>query len=232
MEKAAVIQTENDNDRINDNSANTNASVSKLLKNDYLSPRFKHNKNKQDANNPTGMSKISKPITTKLNLDTNADSNLSYLDNPRSYGISPFHSSTSLLKSINSITFPKSLRFDSSQEISPGFYKLPELNNNRGASIGLGKKITFKDLAHSPPPNKYNIQSIFDENLKKGKGAIFHVRLNYKNGVRIFKFLSICDVIRTKMYLAPRNMKILVRKYGKRKIRLNSNLGTEFSWMM
>jgi len=117
-------------------------------------------------------------MPTKIVTDTNSDSNLSYLNNSRNYGISPFQSSTSLQKSINSITFPKSVRFDSNKKISPGFYKLPELNNKRGAYIGFGKKITFRDLANSPPPNMYEIRSVFEENLLHNKGSIFHPKLD------------------------------------------------------
>lgn len=144
-------------------------------------------KNSENDVNISNMnpSRISKPLSTKFNIDTTINNNMSNVDSSRNYGISNFHSSNSLQNSIKCITFPRSPRFNPNEENSPGFYKLPDINNKRGASIGYGKKFAFKDTADSPPPNKYFIKSKFTENVEKGKGCIIHPKLSYKFGVNI-----------------------------------------------
>ena len=89
----------------------------------------------------------------------------------KGFGISDYHSSSTLQKSIPSISFSKTSRFfmndfhkpnnliTSPKEIFP--LLLPKPNTTKGASFGFGNRILKpphlqkKDLTH-PAPNKYN----------------------------------------------------------------------------
>jgi hypothetical protein len=140
---------------------------------------------KKECINNSSISKNSKLSISKL--AAYVDNSLilsSQIDSPRKYGSSSFHSSSSLQNSINSISFPKSSRFITSERISPGFYKLPDYVSKRSAAIGYDVKMVFEKDKESPSPNAYTIQSIFEENLMKKKGTIFHPRIEIKNGVK------------------------------------------------
>jgi len=144
-------------------------------------------KNEKDCVNNSRISKNSNLSLLKLNtrLDTSLNGRSQFVS-PRKYGNSSFHSSNSLQNSINSISFPKSSRFISSERLSPGFYKLPDQMTKRSAAIGYGDRKVFERDLKSPSPNAYTIQSIFEENLKKKKGTIFHPRIEVKNGVKFY----------------------------------------------
>jgi hypothetical protein len=98
-------------------------------------------------------------------------------NNRRLMGMSEYQSTNSLRNSSHIWSFTKSDRFSGGvykRAATDTIYKLPDTKSDRWTSQGYGER---KDLrptpgANSPPSNKYNIRSCFEDNLTKKKGPL------------------------------------------------------------
>jgi len=64
-------------------------------------------------------------------------------------------------------------------------YNLPEIKNNKYATMGFGFRKEFinkKEAENTPSPQQYELKSIFLENLKKERGCSLAQKINYKEG--------------------------------------------------
>lgn len=70
-------------------------------------------------------------------------------------------------------TFSKAPRFQErhKQKMCEALYDLPSGRMKRTTSFGIGTRFIFKHREQSPPPNSYNLPSVFD--LSKGKGQVY-----------------------------------------------------------
>jgi hypothetical protein len=93
--------------------------------------------------------------------------------NVRNYGMSNYHSSSTLQNSVNTCSFGKTLRFKDSYKkpIVETFYDLPGLKLTRSTTFGIGDRKVFKNLNNSPSPDRYNIKGSVDISLEKRKGT-------------------------------------------------------------
>lgn len=73
-------------------------------------------------------------------------------------------------------SFPKEVRFKPTAKgiCAQTSYPLPSTKTKRKAAFGYGNKYDFTKAApKNPPPNNYNIESLFKRNKKKSKGKTF-----------------------------------------------------------
>ena len=88
-------------------------------------------------------------------------------------GFSEFQSAHSLQNSSYIYSMPKSLRMDNKQnkKLCDNIYNIPEQKSKRFTNLGYGQRGNiFKDSSKFPSPQSYKYESLFDYNLKHGKG--------------------------------------------------------------
>jgi hypothetical protein len=100
--------------------------------------------------------------------------------------MSEFQSSSTLQNSIYSWTFAKQNRFNSlyRQPSTQSIYNIPENRGTRSTTFGYGTRNLFNIKASSPPPNEYNLPTVFDTNISKRKGT----KLSSKINPQVLKF--------------------------------------------
>lgn len=105
------------------------------------------------------------------------------IGNPRYPGFSQFQSEHTLQNSSYCWSFTQGRRFLFQKLLNHSIYNIPPLTTlNRQVSFTKNKrKIDFRSQALSPPPNIYNIKSIFQQNIEGHKGptiALKHSIIN------------------------------------------------------
>jgi len=123
--------------------------------------------------------RIKIPNKSKSSFNTTVLSNLA---NVRNYGMSEYHSSSSLKNSIQSWTFKKEHKFKNSYKrlLTESIYNLPEQKHLRSTSIGIGKRYDFLPLEGRGVPGSdyYKLKSDIEVNVEKKKGALIFKNSN------------------------------------------------------
>jgi len=117
--------------------------------------------------------KIKKDRDTAFNFTV-----MSNIRNPRSFGMSEYHSTNSLRNSIQSWTIGKDNRFKNNYKtiLTDSIYNIPDNKNLRHTSLGFGNKHNLMPLEGRgvPGPDTYNLKSQIEINLQKKKGALIY----------------------------------------------------------
>lgn len=147
-----------------------------MLKTGEIARFSKENSTFYDDENFINLNKMNK---TSFNLKQSHHSIPSTIitqdfNNVRSLGMSEFQSTSSYQNSVFSWTFSKSRRFNGHYKkgLTDSIYNLPDNKNMRATIQGFGNRNDSRPRVGqcSPPPNKYKIKSIFEENFEKKKG--------------------------------------------------------------
>ena len=105
------------------------------------------------------------------------------INNVRYPGFSEFFSSNALQNSSYCWSFGKDKRIKDKlyKKLNDNIYNIPDLKSSRYTIQGYGTRgeswIPFGK--GDPSPDRYNIQSVFDINIKKKCGSTLHHKLNY-----------------------------------------------------
>ena len=123
----------------------------------------------------------------------------SNIHNPRYPGFSQYNSSNSLQNSSYIWTIPKDTRIKDKgyKKLCDNIYNIPDNKSNRCTIFGFGKRSNvFESLAkNSPSPQNYKISSLFEYNIKHGKGSsisgksIETMRRRYMPGVGAYNLI-------------------------------------------
>ena len=99
----------------------------------------------------------------------------------------PTFQSCSTIQSGNVISYsiPKQERFlhHIKRDSCDSIYTLPEMKGLRSTTMGFGYRQEFinkKEVDAKPSPNKYNLLSVFSENINKERGCSISNKINYK----------------------------------------------------
>ena len=115
---------------------------------------------------------------------------MSNLGNVRNYGMSEYHSSSSLKNSIQSWTFKKEDKFNNSYKrlLTESIYNIPDQKHLRSPSMGMGKRYDFLPLEGRgvPGSDNYKLKSHIEVNVDKKKGALI-----FKNSNTLVRLLLI-----------------------------------------
>ena len=123
----------------------------------------------------------------------------SNIHNPRYPGFSQYNSSNSLQNSSYIWTIPKDTRIKDKgyKKLCDNIYNIPDNKSNRCTILGFGKRSNVFGLGakNSPSPQNYKISSLFEYNIKHGKGSsilgksIESTRRNYIPGVGAYNLI-------------------------------------------
>jgi hypothetical protein len=94
--------------------------------------------------------------------------------------MSEYQSASTLQNSVYSWTIAKSGRFGKlyKQPSTQSIYDLPDSKGSRTTTFGYGERNLFNIKSCSPPPDKYNLPNIFEENISKRKGTKLLYKIN------------------------------------------------------
>ena len=134
-----------------------------------------------EVNQLSGFQTENKSKKLKIKIKKNRDTPFNFtvmsnIRNPRSFGMSEYHSMNSLRNSIQSWTIGKDNRFKNNYKalLTDSIYNIPDKKNLRSTSLGFGKKHNLMPLEGRgvPGPDTYNLKSQIEINLLKKKGAL------------------------------------------------------------
>jgi hypothetical protein len=103
--------------------------------------------------------------------------------------MSEYQSASTLQNSVYSWTIAKSGRFGRlyKQPSTQSIYDLPDSKGTRTTTFGYGERNIFNIKLSSPPPDKYNLPNIFEENISKRKGTKLSSKINH--------MVNICNIV-------------------------------------